>query len=421
MSKIGDRGRQIEALRERLSTLTPATRRISASLDVDTVLREIAEAARALTGARYAVITTVDATGQLEDAVLCGFSPEEERQVVAWGDALRVFEALRDLPAPVRVADMRGYVAGLGFSTDGVIIDTFQGTPMHHRRQHVGNFFLGQKETGPAFTDEDEEVMALFASQAATAIANARVHRDERRARSDLEALIEISPVGVLVFDARTGHPVSFNREVRRILEGLRTAGCAVEELLEVITVRRADGREFSLSESPLAELLSTGETVHAEEIELSVPDGRSVSVLLNAASIHAEEDEVVSVVVTMQDLAPLQELERLRAEFLGLVSHELRAPLTSIKGSASTLLEESAELDPAERREFYRIIHEQAGQMRGLIGDLLDAGRIEAGTLSVAPEPSEVAALVDRARSTFVSGGARHDVLIALPGDLPP
>jgi len=58
---------------------------------------------------------------------------------------------------------------------------------------------------------------------------------------------------------------------------------------------------------------------------------------------------------------------------------------------------------------------------MRGLIGDLLDAGRIEAGTLSVAPEPSEVAVLVDRARNTFLSGGARHSVLIDLPGDLPP
>ena len=69
---------------------------------------------------------------------------------------------------------------------------------------------------------------------------------------------------------------------------------------------------------------------------------------------------------------------------------------------------------------EFHRIIHEQAGHMRGLIGALLDAGRIEAGMLSVAPEPSEVAALVDRARNTFLSGGARHTVLIDLPPDLP-
>ena len=58
---------------------------------------------------------------------------------------------------------------------------------------------------------------------------------------------------------------------------------------------------------------------------------------------------------------------------------------------------------------------------MRGLISDLLDAGRIDSGTLSVAPEPSEVAALVERARSTFLSGGGRHAVVVDLPVGLPP
>ena len=109
-----------------------------------------------------------------------------------------------------------------------------------------------------------------------------------------------------------------------------------------------------------------------------------------------------------------------MQADFLGMVSHELRAPLAAIEGSTVTLLEDSGKLDPAERREFRRIIGEQTDHMRGLIGDLLDAGRIEAGTLSVAPEPSEVAALVDRARSTFLSAGGRHTVLIDLPPDLP-
>ncbi len=51
---------------------------------------------------------------------------------------------------------------------------------------------------------------------------------------------------------------------------------------------------------------------------------------------------------------------------------------------------------------------------------DLLDAGRIDTGTLSVSPEPSEVAVLVDRARTTFLSGGGRHTVTIDLPPDLP-
>ena len=99
-------------------------------------------------------------------------------------------------------------------------------------------------------------------------------------------------------------------------------------------------------------------------------------------------------------------------------MSHELRAPLVAILGSAATLLED--EFETAEQREFYRIIQEQACQMRGLIGDLLDAGRIEAGTLSVAPERSDVAELVDRARNTFLSGGGRHAVRIDLPPGLP-
>ena len=420
MSATSEPGREIEALRGRISALTAAILRISASLDVETVLQEIAEAARALTGARYAVITTIDASGQLEDAVIDGLTEEQARQLSEWTDNMQVFERLRDLPSPLRVTDMKAYVGALGYSTDAVIIGTFLGTPMRHRGVQVGNVFLGEKRTGPEFTAADEELLVLFASQAAAATANARTHRDERRARADLEALVETSPVGVAVFDARSGLPLSFNREARRIVEGLLTAGRPAEELLEVVTCRFADGREVALDELPLARALDSAPALRAEEITLSVPDGRSVTALLNLTPIGTEDGEVVSVVVTLQDLAPLQELERMRAEILGMVGHELRAPLTSIMGSAATLLEQSGGFEPTERREFYRIIEEQARHMRSLISDLLDAGRIHAGTLSVAPEPTEVAALVEGARTTFVSGGGRHSVLIDLPPGLP-
>ncbi|MCY4438665.1 MAG: response regulator [Deltaproteobacteria bacterium] len=420
MNDANEPGREIEALRERISALTGAILRISASLDVDTVLKEVAEAARGLTGARYAVITTEGDTGELEDVVMSGFTAEEERQVVEWTDNMQMFERLRDLPSPLRMADMRAFVAGLGLSTDGVIINTFQGTPMRHRGKHVGNFFLGEKETGPEFTEEDEDVLVLFASQAAAAVANARTHRAEMRARAHMEALVETAPVAVLVLDVGAGRPLSVNREARRLMEGLRTAGRPAEELPEVITCRFADGREIALGELPLTQALVNATTIRAEEMVLSVPDGRSVTTLVNATPIRSEDGKTVSVVVTLQDLAPFQELERLRAEFLSMVGHELRSPLTSIKGSAATLLEESTAFDPAERHEFYRIIHDQADHMRGLIGDLLDAGRIEAGTLSVASEPSEVAALVEGARNTFLSGGGRHSVLIDLPPGLP-
>ena len=321
--------------------------------------------------------------------------------------------------------DLPAYVRSLGISStllsDLIPTKTLQGTPMRHRGAHVGNFFLGDKDGGQEFTREDEEVLVLFAAQAATAIANARTHQDERRARADLEALIETSPVGVAVFEARTGAPVSFNREARRIVAGLLTPGRPPEELLSVVTCHRADGREISLAELPLAQQLNDSpETVRAEEMVLSVPDGRNVKMLVNATPLRSADGAVESVIVTLQDLAPLEELERARTEFLAMVSHELRAPLTSIKGSTATVLGASSPLHPAEMRQFFRIVDEQADLMRGLISDLLDAGRIETGTLSVSPEPVAVAGLVDQARNTFLSGGGRHAVRIDLPPDLP-
>ena len=410
-----------EALRNRIATLCAAMLRITATLDLRTVLQEVVDSARTLSRAGYGVIATIDAHGRPDSLLVSGFTREERRRMIAWPDGPRLFAHFHELPGPLRLDDLPDYVRKLGFSTDLMISRTLQAVPLRHRGLSVGSFFLAEKEGAPAFTDEDEEVLVLFAAQAAAAVANARTHRDERRARADLEALIETSPVGVVVFDMEAGRPVTLNREAARMAQGLATPGKPLESLLDQITCTRADGRETAFDEFPIAHSLSSGETVRAEEIVLSVPGGRSFSALVNATPIRGEDGTVVSVVVTMQDLAPLEELERQRTEFLSLVGHELRAPLSAIKGSATTVLEPGAHLDAVEMREFFRVVDEQADHMRTLIADLLDAGRIEAGTLSVAAEPVAVANLVDRARSTFQNAGGRHPVRIDLAPGLPP
>ena len=418
LTGIDELRRRNEALEERISRLTAAILRVSASLNLDTVLQEIVDSARALTGARYGFIMTMDDRGRLQELVSSGLSEEELDRVLDWPDGPRLYQHLRGLSRPLRVADLPRYLESLGLAPNTWRSTTMQATPMHHRGVHVGSFFLDNKEGDQEFTDADEETLVLFASQAAVAIANARAYRDEHLARAGLEALIDTSPVGVAVLDARTAEFTVFNREARALGERL---GPVLADVLEGMTCRFSDGRAIVLGEYPLTEQLGRAERIRAEEVEFVVPDGRSVKALINSTPVCGKDGEVESVIVTAQDLAPLEKLERSRTEFLSLVSHELRAPLTSIKGASTTLLTASPELDPAEQREFVRIIDEQADQMRGLIGDLLDTGRIDSGTLSIRPEPSGLGALVDRARNAFLSGGGRHAVLIDLPSDLPP
>ncbi len=412
---------EIEALRDRISTLSAAILRINESLDVRTVLDEVVKSACALTGARYGTIMTVDEAGQPQEYTTFGMSPEQNQHLLTWTDAPKFFEHLRHIPGPLRLEDLPGYIDSLGFSPLAMVPSAnMLGMQMRHRGEHVGGFYLGAKAGGETFTSEDEEVLVLFASQAAAAVVNARKHRDERRTRADLEALIDTSPVGVVVFDAKTGEVVSLNREAKRIVGGLSMPGRPMEKLPEIVTCRRADGREIAFTEFPLAQFMSNATTVRAEEMVLKVPDGRSVTTLVNATTVRGEDDTVESVVVTLQDMAPVEELERMRAEFLGMVSHEMRFPLVAIKGSTSTVLSTRPTPNLAEILQIIRIIDEQADHMRSLISDLLDAGHISTGTLSVSPESEDVAAMVEQARSTFLSGGDRHAVHIELPSDLP-
>ena len=422
MTQSSDLERENQALRERLSRLSEASLRINESLEFDTVLQEVLDSARVLSGASYGVITLFNDSGAVDAFLASGVTPEEAEGVWAMADGPPFMEHLRSLAVPVRTARLTSYAHSIGLADFSPLAGAgaFMSAPIRHRGQGLGAICLAKREPDPEFSREDEETLVTFASQAARVITNARRYREEQHARSDLEALVDTAPIGVSVFDARSGDLVSVNREAQRIVSTLQEPGQHAADLLRVMTVRRADGREFSLQEFTVAEALTPAETVRAEEIVMHVPDGRSVTALMNATPIHSAEGELVSFVVTMQDLTPLEELDRLRTEFLGMVSHELQIPLTSIKGSTSTLLNDPGSLDPAEMRQFFRIIDDQAEHMRSLMSDLLDMARIETGTLSVSPQPADVTRLVDEAKNRFLTAGGHNELKIELAPDLP-
>ena len=412
---------ETEPPRDRLTRLSEASLRINETLEFDNVLQEVVESARTLTAARYGMIATLNQSGGSEHFFSSGTTAEEHRQLEETPGGIQFFEHIRRIPEPMRVSDFSSHFQSMGLSgfSSPWPVGAFLAVPIRHQREDVGNIYLAREPDEAAFTREDEETLVLFASQAALVIANARRYRDEQLARARLETLVDTSPVGVAVFDARTGAPLSFNREAVRIVESLRDPDQPPEQLLKVLSYRRADGREISPFD--IARELIGGDTVRAEEIVLNVPDGRSITVLVNATPSRSKDDnEVETVVVTLQDMTSLNELEKMRAEFLGMVSHELRAPLTSIKGSVDTLLESFNSLDSAEMVQFIRIIKSQSDRMRDLISDLLDVARIETGMLSVTPEPVEVGDLVDEAKNTFLTGGGRRNLTIDMELDLP-
>ena len=421
MNREDDLLQENQALRDRLSRLIEASVHINESLDVNVVLQEVIDNARYLTNARYGVIASTNEVGGLDTVLTSGMTEDEHREIIKHPDGRRIFEHFNKIPRPLRVDNYVDYATSAGL--DGWLpMQVWSGlaAPIRHQGESVGTIYLGHSQEDKEFSEEDVETLVMFASQAAMAISNVRRYRDEMRSRTDLETLINTTPVGVAVFDARTGAPVSTNREWLRIIDALLAPDEPPENLRETLTIRRADGRELRLSEVSMDQLLRAGEKVRAEEMVFSVPDGRSVTVMLNGSPILSKDGEVESLIVTMQDMTPLKEVERLRAEFLAMVSHELRTPLATVRGSVSALLDEFSDMHPAEMRQFHRIIFEQTDRMRALITDLLDVARIETGTLPVSPQPTDLTVAIGEAGNTFRIGGHRHNLRIDIPLDLP-
>ena len=121
---------EIAALRERNATLHAAILCISSSLDLDTVLREIVDGARALTGARYGMIATVDDAGEIEEFIAPDLSDDERRQMEEWPHGYAFFQHLRDLPGALRLADLPDYIRSLGYSEEFTLSKTLLATPL---------------------------------------------------------------------------------------------------------------------------------------------------------------------------------------------------------------------------------------------------------------------------------------------------
>ncbi len=428
-------------LKERFALLLDLGRRITSSLDTPTVLQEVVDAACKLTGARYGALAIFNEASRVQEFVTHGISQEAQKRIGKLPEGLGILGLLHETQKPLRLTDLAKHPSSVGFPPHHPPMKTFLGAPISYEDESLGNLYLTEKVKRGEFTPEDEQVLILFAAQAAMAIKNTRSHEMVKEAQEQIEdlalergrlldladqeqkrlqALIHSSPVGVFVAEAGSRQVLLVNQEARRILGQSQLPSENLEWYEQEVIYRRTDGGAYDPKDLPLQRALSRGETVRAEEIRFEFPDGHSILTLVNATPIYAVNGTISAAITTIQDITPLEELEKLRSEFLGIVSHELKTPLTAIKGSAATVLTSSRPFDSEETHELFEIIDEQSDRLRDLVDNLLDMTRIESGSLPVKLESIDLTKILEDAKKTFVRGGGAHEILLHVPDNLP-
>jgi two-component system, NarL family, sensor histidine kinase DevS len=171
---------------------------LSSELSLDSVLQKIVEAAALLTGARYAALGVIneDRNG-LERFVYTGLDEETRERI---GDLPRgrgILGVLIQEARPLRLRDLSQDTRSVGFPEHHPEMRTFLGVPIALRGIAYGNLYLTEKEGGGDFTEDDEELVNLLASQAAVAVENARLYESATLWSRQLESLHEVvGPLG---------------------------------------------------------------------------------------------------------------------------------------------------------------------------------------------------------------------------------
>jgi two-component system, NarL family, sensor histidine kinase DevS len=184
----------MNTLREtgRLRALVETGIAINSELSLDGVLERIVEAAARVTGARYAALGVIDPTGSgLERFVTYGLTPEVETQIGSPPHGRGILGVLIHDQRPLRLHDLAQDPRSVGFPPGHPPMRSFLGVPIMLRGVAFGNLYLTEKDAGD-FTDEDEDLVALLAAQAAVAVENARLYEAATAWSQQLESLNEL-------------------------------------------------------------------------------------------------------------------------------------------------------------------------------------------------------------------------------------
>jgi len=399
------------------------SRAITAQLDLAAVLRLVLEATVEMMAAQAALIVLRQDDGTFVARASYGL-PEPILDLLSplWTDLPEGGEQ------NWRSVDLERRLA-LASATAGITLRQVVALPMSAGDETVGAIYVFRR-WGASFSVNDRQMLASFADQAAIAVHNAQLYEEVSREKRRLDGIIENSADGVMILDA--SHRIHVFNRALAALTGWTAADALGREHDEVIRWAHIDSGvdlasaeaggwplAFRVPEEP-AFVTSDGPRALFVEGDLRRRDGSTVSVGITYAPLMAQDGRLVNIIVDVHDITRFREAEELKSTFVSVISHELKTPVSLIKGYASTLRREDASWDEKTLRDSLAVIEEESDRLNELIDNLLDASRLQAGALSLSFGDVALADLAVRTVNKFRVQTRAHQFLLDFPTDFP-
>ena len=221
-------------------------------------------------------------------------------------------------------------------------------------------------------------------------------------------------PDGVLVAGP-DGRVVSLNPAAERLL-GITADAALGHDLREVLPLTDSQGRDWWACTDPYGGLRSR---TRQPECQLTVDSGGEL--LVTASYVRGPDRELTRLVVALRDTHSRERLERSRANLVSTVAHELRSPLTSVKGFTATLLAKWERFNDDQKKLMLETVNADADRVTRLITELLDVSRIDAGRIEMRKQVVDLPAAVQQVVAGHVVAGEEASRFrVQTSGELP-
>ena len=269
IGELVDRAQEVLKTQGRLRSLLQANRVVVEELELEQVLRRIAEAAVALVDARYGALGVIAPDGHLEQFIHVGMAPEDADAIGHLPDGHGLLGAVIDERRPIRLEHLSGDPRSAGFPEHHPEMDGFLGVPIRVRDEVYGNLYLTNRVGGP-FSQEDEELIVALAATAGVAIDNARLFDETRRRQRWSAALAEVTSA-LLSGGSDDVLAVVADRVASVIDADLVCVVVPLDEQTLLIDTARGDGsaellgRQYPSADSLVAAALDSGQVVSSD------------------------------------------------------------------------------------------------------------------------------------------------------------